>query len=130
HLVNTHWHFDHTDANAYHHAHGASILAQENTRKHLSVDTRVEDWQFAFPKSPAGALPASVFTGDQTLTLNGTAIQLKQYEPAHTDSDISAHFANADVLHVADTWWNGMYPFIDYSTGGSIGGMIHATTRN
>ena len=35
-------------------------------------------------------------------------------------------FGEADVLHVGDTFWNGIYPFIDYSTGGSIDGMIAA----
>jgi len=34
------------------------------------------------------------------------------------------------VIHVGDTWWNGFYPFIDYSTGGSIDGMISATKWN
>ena len=34
------------------------------------------------------------------------------------------------MIHVGDTWWNGIYPFIDYSTGGSIDGMIRATERN
>lgn len=28
------------------------------------------------------------------------------------------------MVHVADTFWNGVYPFIDYSTGGSIDGQI------
>jgi glyoxylase-like metal-dependent hydrolase (beta-lactamase superfamily II) len=130
HLINTHWHFDHTDANAWHHAHGAAIVAQENTRKHLSADTRVDDWDFTFPKSPAGAIPATVFADQHSVALNGSQIQLKRYAPAHTDADISAHFTDADVLHVADTWWNGMYPFIDYSTGGSIDGMIRATNAN
>jgi glyoxylase-like metal-dependent hydrolase (beta-lactamase superfamily II) len=41
-LINTHWHFDHTGGNDWVHQAGASILAHENTRKHLSVDTRVE----------------------------------------------------------------------------------------
>jgi hypothetical protein len=36
----------------------------------------------------------------------------------------------ADVLHTGDTWWNGHYPFIDYSTGGSIDGMIRAAEAN
>ena len=50
--------------------------------------------------------------------------------PAHTDSDISVRFGEADVLHVADTFWNGVYPFIDYSTGGSIDGTIAACDAN
>ena len=32
--------------------------------------------------------------------------------------------------HVGDTYWNGIYPFIDYSTGGSIDGMIAASDAN
>ena len=55
---------------------------------------------------------------------------MNYYGPAHTDSDISILFEEADVIHVGDTWWNGFYPFIDYSTGGSIDGMIQATKRN
>jgi glyoxylase-like metal-dependent hydrolase (beta-lactamase superfamily II) len=52
------------------------------------------------------------------------------YGPAHTDSDISVHFQNADVLHVGDTWWNGHYPFLDFNTGGTIEGMLRATEEN
>ena len=43
HLINTHWHFDHTDGNAWLNAAGARIIAQENTRKYLSQVQRVED---------------------------------------------------------------------------------------
>src|SRR5215469_9924968 len=31
HLINTHWHFDHTDGNTWHSQAGAKIIAQENT---------------------------------------------------------------------------------------------------
>jgi len=129
-LINTHWHFDHTDGNEWVHAAGATILAHENTRKHLSTATRVEDWGYTFPPAPAGALPTDVFTTDRTLRLNGTTVVLNHYEPAHTDSDISVHFTDADIIHVGDTWWNGVYPFIDHSTGGSINGTIRAADNN
>jgi glyoxylase-like metal-dependent hydrolase (beta-lactamase superfamily II) len=130
HLINTHWHFDHTDGNEWLHSAGAAILAHENTRKHLSTTTRVEGWKFTFPPAPAGAIPTAVFQDERTVHLNGATIALKHYAPAHTDSDIYAHFTDADILHVADTFWNGYYPFIDYSTGGSIDGMIRATEAN
>ena len=130
HLINTHWHFDHTDGNEWLHSAGATILAHENTRKHLSTSTRVEGWAFTFPASPAGAIPTEEFLTERTLDLNSANIALKYYEPAHTDSDISVHFTNADIIHVGDTFWNGFYPFIDYSTGGSINGMIRATEAN
>ncbi len=130
HLINTHWHFDHTDGNEWLHSEGAEITAHENTRQHLSVDTRVEAWRFTFPASPAGALPTKLFKDDLQLHLNATTLALKSYLPAHTDSDISVYFTEADVLHVGDTWWNGHYPFIDYSTGGSIDGSIRAAEAN
>lgn len=130
HLINTHWHFDHTDGNEWLHSEGAEITAHENTRKHLSVDTRVEAWRFTFPASPAGALPTKLLKDGLKLSLNGTTLALKSYLPAHTDSDLSVYFSEADVLHVGDTWWNGHYPFIDYSTGGSIDGSIRAAEAN
>jgi glyoxylase-like metal-dependent hydrolase (beta-lactamase superfamily II) len=61
HLVNTHWHFDHTDGNEWMHTEGATILAHANTRKHLSTTRRVKDWDFTFPPSPAAAIPSEVF---------------------------------------------------------------------
>jgi glyoxylase-like metal-dependent hydrolase (beta-lactamase superfamily II) len=60
HLINTHWHFDHTEGNEWLHSAGATILGHENTRKHLSTDTRVEGWDFTFAASPAGAIPSEV----------------------------------------------------------------------
>src|SRR6266481_422055 len=105
-------------------------VPSEHPREHFSTDTRVEGWNFTFKASPAGAIPVKVFQTEQTVQLNGATIVLKHYAPAHTDSDISVHFTNADILHVADTFWNGYYPFIDYSTGGSIDGTIRATEAN
>jgi len=130
HLINTHWHFDHTDGNEWLHSVGAEITAHENTRKHLSVATRVEGWNFTFPPAPEGALPTRVFKTDHEFHLNGETLRLKFYPPAHTDSDISVEFVAADILHAGDTWWNGHFPFIDYSTGGSIDGAIRAAEAN
>jgi glyoxylase-like metal-dependent hydrolase (beta-lactamase superfamily II) len=130
HLINTHWHFDHADGNTWLNAAGAKIIAQENTRKRLSEVQRVEDWDYNFLPPPSGGIPSEVFADEHNLKLNGASIALKHYLPAHTDSDISVRFGEADVLHVADTFWNGVYPFIDYSTGGSIDGTIAACDAN
>jgi glyoxylase-like metal-dependent hydrolase (beta-lactamase superfamily II) len=130
-LINTHWHFDHTGGNDWLHQAGASILAQENTRKHLLKDTRVETiWKYTFPAAPPGAIPSTVFKEDHTVHANDSTLVLKHYLPAHTDSDISVHFTEADVFHTGDTFWNRNYPYIDYSTGGSIDGAIRAAETN
>lgn len=126
HLVNTHWHFDHTDGNEWVHAAGATIIAQKNTRTRLSTPQEIKAFNAVFPAAPIGARPTMTFDEKHTLKLNGETLHLTHYAPAHTDTDISVHFANADILHIGDTWFNGFYPFIDYSTGGSINGMILA----
>jgi len=74
HLINTHWHFDHTDGNQWLNAEGVSILAHENTRKHLLVSQRVEDWDYNFLPLAAGGIPSEVFAGEHSLKLNGTSI--------------------------------------------------------
>jgi glyoxylase-like metal-dependent hydrolase (beta-lactamase superfamily II) len=130
-LINTHWHFDHTGGNEWVHEAGGSILAHENTSKHLSQATRVEgNWRYTFPVAPAGAIPSAVFKEEHTLHANNTTLMLKHYSPAHTDSDISVYFSEADILHTGDTFWNRDYPFIDYGTGGSIDGQIRAAEAN
>jgi glyoxylase-like metal-dependent hydrolase (beta-lactamase superfamily II) len=130
HLINTHWHFDHADGNQWLNAEGAAIIAHENTHKHLLVAQRVEDWDFNFPSPPLAAVPTEVFSSEKTLTLNRSTLALKHYDPAHTDSDISVNIPEADIFHCGDTYWNGIYPFIDYSTGGNIDGMIKAAEAN
>lgn len=135
-VVNTHWHFDHTDGNEWLHAGGATVIAHENVRKRMSESTRVDLWEHTFPASPAGALPSLTIhatppgvkdaTAGTTIHVNGTSVRLDAYQPAHTDGDVTAHFVDADVLQLGDLWWNGLYPFIDYSTGGSVNGVIRA----
>jgi glyoxylase-like metal-dependent hydrolase (beta-lactamase superfamily II) len=109
---------------------GQPIIAHENTHKHLLVAQRVEDWDFNFPSSPVPAVPSETFSSEKIMNLNRSTLHLKYYGPAHTDSDISVTIPEADIVHCGDTYWNGIYPFIDYSTGGNIDGMIKAAEVN
>ena len=129
-LINTHWHYDHTDGNEWIHAAGATIVAHDKTRQRLSTPQVMEIFHAHFPPAPLGALPTKTFIKDDNMKINGKEIILSHYDPAHTDTDISVLFADADILHTGDTWFSGAYPFIDYSTGGHIDGMIRATERN
>jgi len=126
-LINTHWHFDHTDGNEWVHQQGATIIGHENTRKHMSETIRIGEWKYTFRPSPKDALPTVKVKQSHKLSLNGQSILVQHYAPAHTDGDLSIYFQEADVLHVADIFWNGHYPFIDYNTGGNIHGIIAAT---
>lgn len=130
HLVDTHWHFDHTDGNEWIHATGAAITAHMNTRKRLSALQQIPAFHGRFPPAPDGALPTNTFEVRTSLHLNNEEILLEYYGPAHSDSDISVRLVRADILHTGDTWFNGCYPFIDYYNGGSLQGMLAASDRN
>jgi cyclase len=122
-VIDTHWHFDHADNNESFRKAGAAIVAHENTKKRLSESHNLLGAKF--PPAPAAALPTQTFANIHTLEANGEAVALGHIPPAHTDTDIYIKFQKANVLHLGDVFFNGMYPFIDASTGGSIGGMIN-----
>src|SRR5258705_7406900 len=137
-VIDTHWHFDHTDNNAPLHAAGATVLAHENTKKRMSephdlpVLYRGPDGALAglhFDPSPAEALPQQTFTDSYKLQANGETLALQYVAPAHTDSDIYVHFEKANVISMGDLFFNGMYPYIDPGTGGEISGMIAAADK-
>jgi glyoxylase-like metal-dependent hydrolase (beta-lactamase superfamily II) len=108
------------------HAAGFTICAHQKTRERLSTPQALKIFHTTTPASPAGALPTLTFDHIMQLWHNGDSLDLVYFDPAHTDTDVYIHFHKADVLHLGDIWFNGMYPFIDEGTGGSIGGMIRA----
>ncbi|MBC6982469.1 MBL fold metallo-hydrolase [Caulobacter sp. 17J80-11] len=125
-LANTHWHWDHTDGNPWVHDLGAVIVATPNTLKYVSRSERVEDWNFTFQPLPPAGRPTEILARDRTMKFGGTTILIRPYEPSHTDGDLSVYFVEPDVLATGDTFWNGVYPFIDNAHGGGIDGMIRA----
>lgn len=126
-LINTHWHFDHTDNNANFREAGAAILAHEHTAKRLSETHELLGLHF--DPAPAAARPTETFTDTHTLQANGEEVELGYIPPAHTDTDIYVLYTKANVLHMGDTFFNGMYPFIDAGTGGRLNGMIASADR-
>jgi glyoxylase-like metal-dependent hydrolase (beta-lactamase superfamily II) len=58
--------------------------------------------------------------------MNGEDIRLVPLPPSHTDGDLLVRFEKADLIHYGDIFFLGLYPFIDWSSGGWIGGMAAA----
>ncbi len=125
-VLNTHWHGDHTGGNKDMGEAGALIIAHDNVYKRMSTEQANEFFKSKTPASPKGALPVVTFTDMVTFHLNGDEIHAIHVNPAHTDGDAVVHFAKANVLHMGDVYFNGMYPFIDASSGGSIDGYVTA----
>jgi len=128
-VINTHWHFDHTDNNAPLHAAGATVVAHENTRRRMSAPQRVEILGLDFPPSPAAALPERVFKDGYKLEANGERLEVSHVAPAHTDTDVIVRYERANLLHAGDVFFNGRYPLIDGSSGGRVDGMIAGCDR-
>ncbi|AOB33935.1 cyclase [Bordetella sp. H567] len=129
-VVNTHWHWDHTDGNEWLHKNGATIIASPETANHLGQTIRVEEWGHTFTPVPKGARPTMLVSAEKNIKFDGDTAQIRPYMHSHTDGDLSVYFKKADVLFTGDTWWNGLYPFIDYAEGGDIDGMINAANEN
>jgi cyclase len=128
-LLNTHWHFDHTDGNAALHDAGAFIIAQENTRLRLSTPQKMKLFNLDFPASPTGGLPQLTFVDSEKLYFDNDELDMVHAPNAHTDSDIFVHFVSGNVIHTGDLWFNGFYPLIDDSTGGTVNGMIQGVDQ-
>src|SRR5262249_35081021 len=79
--------------------------------------------------APEVALPVVTYAESVTFHLNGDEVRCFHLPPAHTDGDSVVHFVKANVVHMGDLFFNGLYPFIDGANGGSFEGMIGAADR-
>jgi len=129
-LVNTHFHGDHTGGNENFGQRGSIIVAHENVRARMNVEQfRTILRSDSTPASPPGALPKITFSDEVTFYWNDEEIRVFHVDPSHTDGDSIIHFRRADVFHMGDTFFNGMYPFIDVDFGGHVNGMISTAER-
>jgi glyoxylase-like metal-dependent hydrolase (beta-lactamase superfamily II) len=128
-VLNTHWHGDHTGGNENLGLSGAVIVAHDNVRSRMSVEQVMAAFDRTVPASPHAALPVITFAESVTFHLNGDELHAFHVDPAHTDGDAIVHWKKANVVHMGDTFFNGVYPFIDLSSGGDVEGMVAAGER-
>jgi len=128
-VVNTHWHGDHVGGNENLGKAGAVLVAHENVRKRMSKEQFIKLFNRTVPASAAAALPLVTFAESLSFHLNGEDIDAIHVPPAHTDGDVVVFLHKANVIHVGDLVFNGMYPVVDLSSGGSVDGMIGAADR-
>jgi cyclase len=128
-VVNTHWHGDHTGGNEAMAGSGAIIFAHENVRRRMSKEQFLEAFNWRTPPSPPAALPVITFSDTITFYMNDDTLHTFHVRNAHTDGDAIVVFRKANVVHMGDTFFNGMYPFIDVSTDGSLQGMLAAANH-
>jgi len=120
----THWHFDHVGGNEKVAKTGATIIAHENVRKHMGIEHDMKMLNTKVPPAPEIARPLVTFTKDMTFHLNGEDVKVFHVGSGHTDGDSVVYFQNANVIHMGDLYFEGLYPYIGIYSGGSINSMI------
>jgi len=123
-MINTHWHYDHTGGNENLGKDGVVIVAHDNVYERMSKDGFIKAFNKKVPASPKVALPVITFNDAVTFHFNGLKIEVEHQRNAHTDGDSIVFFKSANIIHMGDTFFNGLYPFIDASSEGSINGLI------
>jgi glyoxylase-like metal-dependent hydrolase (beta-lactamase superfamily II) len=125
-VVNSHWHRDHSGGNEALAGDGSVVVAHENVRRRMSVESFIAVFDRKSPASPPKALPVVTFTRDVTFHLGGEEISVVHVDPAHTDGDSFVRFRKANIVHMGDCYLNGSFPVVDSSNGGVFTGLIAA----
>jgi cyclase len=130
-VIITHWHQDHTGGSGNLAGEGAVLVSHENVRQRLSTEQFIEflGKKITVSPLPESALPVVTLKQEVIFHLNGEEIRVFHIELAHSDGDAVVHFRTSNVIHMGDLYFNGLYPFIDLSAGGSINGMIKAVKQ-
>lgn len=128
-LLNTHWHKDHTGGNAHQNSKGAKLIAHENVKKRLETRQVITAFDRVIEPAEEAALPEETYTEANEMTLNGYTFKIIPVAAAHTDGDSFVYWPDLNVVQTGDVFSNGFWPFIDYSSGGDIYGMIAGTDQ-
>ena len=120
-IINTHVHGDHTGLNAEFAKDGSWIVGHENIRKHMITKGN----GVAVP-APKDALPVITFDSQINFHLNNEKARIIHMAKAHTNGDAMIHYPDANIIHTGDLMFNGLFPYIDINSGGSVMGYLDA----
>jgi len=123
HVVNTHWHPDHTDGNGAL-APEATLISTAAARRRL--DSRGSEDASA-RRERAG--PPVTFERELTLEVGGETVTLIAAGQAHTDGDAFVVFSNSNVVQTGDCFVTWGFPLVDLESGGSVAGLVDAVDR-
>ena len=122
-VLNTHFHGDHTNGNSYWGQH-ATIIAQDNVRARMAAGNPDPNPDKHRDPAPKVALPIITFNNTATVHINGEDIRAVHFPHGHTDGDAVVWFTQSNVVHMGDDFFNGVFPFIDIDSGGSVKGLM------
>jgi len=126
-VINTHVHGDHLGANKALHMSGATVVAHDNIRRRLlDIGWQTADGMRAASKDE---LPEVTFSDAMTFHLNGLEAYVFHLAKAHTDGDSAIHFREINVIHAGDTFFNGLFPYVDLDSGGTVAGYLAAQMK-
>jgi cyclase len=122
-VFNTHWHPESTGANEAMAKAGAKLVSHVNTELWMTQEI-IHDWEKKiFPPRAKTALPSQTFYTTGSMKFGDEPIEYGLLPFAHTDGDIFVHFMQSNILVVGDVVQAGKLPYLDFPTGGWIGGM-------
>ncbi len=128
-VVNTHYHGDHTGANSVLKTAGATIVAHDNVRARMGMTFENKLWGNTVEATSPNLWPTLTFSENATFHINDQTVHVIHVPGGHTDGDSIVHFQEANVLHMGDNFFNGMFPYVDIDSGGSLQGMIAAQMK-
>ena len=129
-IINTHYHFDHTNGNLSFGPEKVPIISHKNARTRMSERQVMPTFYNVVQKPYSNeSLPTVTFTDKSELYEGGESIELTYHKAAHTDGDIIVHFKNADIYHTGDIFVTYGLPHIDEVAGGDIYGIIEASDK-
>jgi cyclase len=114
-VVNSHFHADHIQGNSVL-SPNTMIIAQQNLLKRFT--TNKPEWV------SDRSIPQVSFADSLTIRFNGEQVHIFHLPNGHTDCDAFVYFPKSGVIHMGDTYFNGMFPAVYTESGGNILQMI------